>query len=218
MTMKIGFIAMSGYRTQNEPLAKLGLTFPSLIERGKIIASLPSLSLLILAALTPKKFDVEYREIADLNQADVLPTDYDLVAISSYTAQIYEAYTLADRYQNMNIPVVMGGLHVTALPEEGKQHCTSVVVGEGEPLWPQLLADFEQGALQPYYVQSPWGAYDLSQSPIPRYDLLDPGKYNRVPVQTSRGCPWRCEFCASSILISPSYKINTIFALLDFAL
>jgi radical SAM superfamily enzyme YgiQ (UPF0313 family) len=210
MTMKIGFIAMSGYRTQNEPLAKLGLTFPSLIERGKIIASLPSLSLLILAALTPKKFDVEYREIADLNQADVLPTDYDLVAISSYTAQIYEAYTLADRYQNMNIPVVMGGLHVTALPEEGKQHCTSVVVGEGEPLWPQLLADFEQGALQPYYVQSPWGAYDLSQSPIPRYDLLDPGKYNRVPVQTSRGCPWRCEFCASSILISPSYKIKPV--------
>ncbi|MCG3210715.1 MAG: hypothetical protein FOGNACKC_04346 [Anaerolineae bacterium] len=208
--MKIGLIAMSGIRTHNEELARLGLTLPAFVERGKVIASLPSLSLLTLAALTPERIEVEYREIADIRAETFLPDDYDLVAISSYSAQIFEAYELADQYQEKNIPVVMGGLHVTALPEEAKQHCASVVVGEGEVLWPHLLSDFEQGDLKPYYLQSPPGSYDLADAPIPRFDLLDPNIYNRLTVQTSRGCPWRCEFCASSILLSPRYKIKPV--------
>src|SRR5438094_779999 len=72
-----------------------------------------------------------------------LPDHYDLVAISSFTAQIFEAYEVADFYRSKNIPVVMGGLHVTMLPEEAMEHCTSVVAGEGEPLWPEVLRDFE---------------------------------------------------------------------------
>ena len=95
--MKIGLIAMSGIRAHNEELTELGLTLPGFVERSKVIASLPSLSLLTLAALTPKKFEVEYKEIADLKDETDFP-DYDLVAISSFSAQIYEAYELADRY------------------------------------------------------------------------------------------------------------------------
>src|SRR5499426_3445165 len=166
--MKIGFIAMSGVRAHNEELTQLGLTLPGFVERNKIIASMPSLSLLTLAALTPPKFEIEYREIADLRNEPALPDDYDLVAISSFSAQIFEAYQVADYYRNQNIPVVMGGLNVTSVPEEAKQHCTSVVVGEGEPLWPQVLADLERGALKPYYVQEPRGTYDLRDAPIPR--------------------------------------------------
>src|SRR4030095_11807288 len=137
--MKIGFIAMSGVRAHNEELTQLGLTLPGFVERNKLIASMPSLSLLTLAALTPSKFEVEYREIADLKKEAALPDDYDLVAISSFSAQIFEAYELADYYRARNIPVVMGGLHVTSVPQEAREHCTSVVVGEGEPLWPEVL-------------------------------------------------------------------------------
>lgn len=208
--MKIGFIAMSGIRAQNAELMKLGLTLPGFVERSKVIASLPSLSLLTLAALTPSKFQVEYREILDLKTAGALPEDYDLVAITSLSAQIFEAYSVADFYRSKGVPVVMGGLHVTSLPEEALEHCTSVVVGEGEPLWPEVLDDWERGRLKPTYVQSPRGQYDLREAPIPRFDLLDPAKYNRITVQTSRGCPHKCDFCASSILLTPRYKLKPV--------
>src|SRR5882672_4035774 len=208
--MKIGFIAMSGVRAQNAELMKLGLTLPGFVERSKVIASLPSLSLLTLAGLTPPKFEVEYREILDLKTAGELPGGYDLVAITSLSAQIFEAYAVADFYRAKGVPVVMGGLHVTSLPDEASENCTSVVVGEGEPNWPEVLDDFERGRLKPFYVQSPRGQYDLREAPIPRFELLDPEKYNRITVQTSRGCPHKCEFCASSILLTPKYKLKPV--------
>jgi radical SAM superfamily enzyme YgiQ (UPF0313 family) len=97
----------------------------------------------------------------------------------------------------------MGGLTVSSLPDEAREHCTSVVVGEGEPIWPEVLRDFESGRLKPLYAQSPPGRFALRDAPMPRFNLLDPGKYNRLTVQTSRGCPHRCSFCASSILLTP---------------
>src|SRR4026207_916923 len=109
--MKIGMIAMSGVRAQNKELMEMGLTLPGFVERSKVIASLPSLSLLTLAALTPPQFEVEYREILDLKTAGALPDDYDLVALTSLSAQIFEAYAVADFYENRGVPVVMGGLH-----------------------------------------------------------------------------------------------------------
>ncbi|HEY6169378.1 MAG TPA: radical SAM protein [Verrucomicrobiae bacterium] len=208
--MKIGFIAMSGVRAQNPELIAAGLTLPGFIERSKVIASLPSLSLLTLAGLTPPKYEVEYREIADLRGLASLPEDYDLVALTSLSAQIYDAYGVADHYRALGVPVVMGGLHVSSLPEEAMAHCTSVVVGEGEPIWPRVLADFDRGEMQPCYRQSPAGQYDLAQAPMPRFDLLDPEKYNRITVQTSRGCPHKCEFCASSILLTSRYKLKPV--------
>lgn len=208
--MKIGFIAMSGIRAQNQELLELGLTLPGFVERSKVIASLPSLSLLTLAGMTPSKFDLEYREIADLKTQPDLPDHYDLVAITSLSAQIGEAYKVADVYRQRGIPVVMGGLHVTSLPHEAKEYCTSVVVGEGEPLWPMVLADFEAGCLKPFYASSSPGGFDLRDAPLPRFDLLAPDKYNRITVQTSRGCPHKCEFCASSILLTPQYKLKPV--------
>jgi radical SAM superfamily enzyme YgiQ (UPF0313 family) len=208
--MKIGFIAMSGVRAHNEELTKLGLTLPGFVDRNRIIASLPSLGLLTLAALTPKKFDIEYHEIADLKKLGELPTHFDLVAISTFTAQLKEAYRVADHFRAQGILVVMGGITVSSLPEEAREHCNSVVIGEGEPLWPEVLRDFENGCLKPFYAQSPPGQFDLAEAPMPRFDLLDPAKYNRLTVQTSRGCPHRCEFCASSILLTPRYKVKPV--------
>lgn len=208
--MKIGLIAMSGVRAHNQELTDLGLTLPGFVDRNKIIASMPSLGLLTLAALTPETHEVCYMEIADLKSERDLPDGFDLVAISSFSAQIFEAYRVADWYRARHIPVVMGGLHVTSLPEEAKEHCTSVVVGEGEPLWPEVIHDAERNCLKPYYIQTPRGTFDLRDAPLPRFDLLDPARYNRITVQTSRGCPHKCNFCASSILLTSKYKLKPI--------
>ena len=205
---RIGFIAMSGVRAHNAELTQLGLTLPGFVDRNKIIASLPSLGLLTLAGLTPDKFEISYHEIADLKTLPELPVDFDLVAISTFTAQFYEACDVADFYRAKNIPVVMGGITVTSLREQAKEHCTSVVIGEGELLWPELLADFARGELKPFYVTN--REFDLANAPLPRFDLLNPEKYNRLTVQTSRGCPHKCEFCASSILLTPRYKVKPV--------
>jgi radical SAM superfamily enzyme YgiQ (UPF0313 family) len=80
-----------------------------------------------------------------------------------------------------------------------------VAVGEGESCWIEILRDCEKGSLRPVYG-SPDGAFDLARSPMPAFELLDLSSYNRLTVQTSRGCPHRCEFCASSVLLSRSHK------------
>jgi radical SAM superfamily enzyme YgiQ (UPF0313 family) len=207
---RIGFIAMSGVRAHNEELTQLGLTLPGFVDRNRIIASLPSLGLLTLAGMTPDKFDVEYHEIADLRTLPELPTDFDLVALSTFTAQFYEACDVAGYYRSRGVPVVMGGITASSLPEQSQEFCTSVVIGEGEPVWLELLRDFENGSLKPVYASPTPGQFDLRHAPLPRFDLLDPDKYNRLTVQTSRGCPHRCEFCASSILLTNRYKLKPV--------
>jgi radical SAM superfamily enzyme YgiQ (UPF0313 family) len=134
---------------------------------------------------------------------------FDAVAISSFTARIKDAYRLADRYRAKGTKVILGGLHVTALPEEAMQHADSIVIGEGEPLWPALIADLRAGTLKPVY-DARGHSFDLAGAPMPRFELLDIGQYNRLTVQTQRGCPFRCEFCASSILLSPKYKLKPV--------
>jgi radical SAM superfamily enzyme YgiQ (UPF0313 family) len=203
--MKIALIAMSGIRVCDTELLRLGLTLPGFVERSKTIASLPSLGLLTLAGMTPKQHEVKYFEIADLAQAGVLPDGFDLVAISSYSAQIDEAYQLAQHYKAKGTPVVLGGPHVTALPEEALQYCDAVVQGEGEPCWNELLTDCEGHRMKGIY-DSRNRNYNLADSPVPAFELLDISKYNRLTIQTSRGCPHRCEFCASSVIIAEKYK------------
>ena len=203
--MKIGLLAISGIRCVDEELLRLGLTLPGFVERSETIASLPSLGLLTLAALTPPEHEVEYLEVPDPRSLDELPNGFDLVAISSYSAQIFEAYDLADRYREAGVPVVMGGPHVTALPDEAGQHCDAVVLGEGEPCWPQVLSDASSHKLRSLYDARPY-EYDLADSPVPAFELLDISQYNRLTVQASRGCPHRCEFCASSVLLTGRYK------------
>jgi len=208
--MKLGLIAMSGVRAHNPELTALGLTLPGFVERNRVIASLPSLGLLTLAGLTPREVDLHYRDVPNLSDVDGVPGEFDAVAISSLSAQIGEAYELADRYRALGTRVVLGGLHVNAVPQEALRHADAVVVGEGEPVWPQIVHDLASpGMLQPIY-DARSTPYNFAHSPIPRFDLLDIDKYNRLTVQTQRGCPFRCEFCAASIRISPTYKIKPV--------
>jgi len=207
--MKIGLIAMSGVRIKNPKLIELGVTLPQFVNRGKVIASLPSLGLLLMSTVTPKDVEAEYIEVADLKALDQMRTDFDLVGISSFTAQAYEMYELADWYRAKGVPVVLGGLHVSMCYEEAKEHADSVVVGEGEETWPILVEDFKRGgkdALKPYYREGKPGLYDLGQSPMPNFEQLLGRPYNRITVQTVRGCPWDCEFCGASKLYGPKYR------------
>ncbi|OGA15413.1 MAG: B12-binding domain-containing radical SAM protein [Betaproteobacteria bacterium RIFCSPLOWO2_02_FULL_63_19] len=207
--MKIGFIAMSGVRAHNKALTDHGLTLPGFVERSKVIASLPSLGLLTLAGLTPREVDVEYVEVPDLDAVNGVPGEFDAVAISSFSAQIREAYRLADRYRARGTRVILGGLHVSARPAEAAQHADTIVIGEGEPAWPALVADLRRGALKQCY-DSRGCDFHLAEAPMPRFDLLEIDRYNRLTVQTQRGCPFRCEFCAASMRIAPTFKVKPV--------
>ncbi|MEC9374623.1 MAG: radical SAM protein [Planctomycetota bacterium] len=207
--MKIGFLAMSGVRVCDEELIRIGLTLPGFVERSETIASLPSLGLLTLAGMTPAPHERLYVESADVEDRFHDLATCDLVAISSLTAQSLEAYEISRRLRAAGTRTVMGGLHATILPDEVLQHCDAVVIGEGEVSWPDVLRDLERNQLQPRYgaVNAP---FKLADAPMPAYDLLDLDRYNRITIQTSRGCPWQCEFCASSIMLTSKYKQKPI--------
>ena len=207
--MKLGLIAMSGIRVQDAELMRLGLTLPGVVERSQIVASLPSLGLLTLAGLTPPVIELTYLEVPDLAAVDGLPGEFDAVAISSFTAQIKDAYRLTARYRQEGTRVILGGLHVTALPEEARCHADAIVLGEAECVWLQAMDDLLHGCLREVYGARGTN-YDLSHSPVPRFDLLDIGCYNRLTVQTQRGCPFSCEFCASSIRLAPAFKVKPV--------
>ncbi len=221
--MRIGLIALSGVRVQQPELAALGLTLPGFVRRGRVIAAMPSLGLLTVAALTPAGHDIAYLEVPDARAPDVwcgagsrtlaLP-EFDLVGISSLSAQISEAYELADAYRARGTQVVIGGLHASALPDEALAHADAVVTGGAEGVWARVVSDAAGGRLLGVYA----GARDrLFQSPtpvMPRFDLLTGRPYNRVTVQTSRGCPRQCEFCGASLRITDRFQQKPVAAVI----
>ena len=215
--MKIAFVAMSSIRVCDTKLLELGLTLPGFVERSQTIASLPSLGLLTLAGMTPKEHEVHYMEIPDLSESQMSFDGFDLVAISSYSAQIQEAYDLAGQCQRNGVPVVLGGPHVSSLPQEALGYCDAVALGEGEYSWLKVLEDCQNGILSGCYGTTN-NPYELTDAPVPAYEHLDISNYNRLTVQTSRGCPHRCEFCAGSILLTDRYKqkpVSKVLAEID---
>jgi radical SAM superfamily enzyme YgiQ (UPF0313 family) len=206
--MKLGFIALSGLRLCDAPLLELGLSFPDVRKRATDIQALPSLGLLTLAGMTPAEFEVEYLEIADLNGD--LPTRFDAVALSTLTATAGEAYRLAARFREAGVKVILGGLHATLASDEAGKHVDALVIGEGETVWPEVLRDLKNGTLKPVYDARLLGPFDFAQSPMPRFDLLAPDRYPRFTVQTQRGCPLSCEFCAASMRLSPKFRVKPV--------
>jgi radical SAM superfamily enzyme YgiQ (UPF0313 family) len=83
------------------------------------------------------------------------------------------------------------------------------VIGEGESVWPQIVEDLAHGRLKRVY-DARLQPFDLAQAPMPRFELLETNRYPRFTVQTQRGCPWRCEFCAASIRISSTFKVKPV--------
>lgn len=159
----------------------------------RFIFPLPPLTLATLAAITPADWEVD---IADENLAPVSLDDQpDLVGLTAMTPLAPRAYEIAAAYRARGVRTVMGGFHASALPEEAKRHVDAVVIGEAEDVWPQVLEDAAHGRLQPFYrgVARP----DLSGLPPARRDLLaEKGYLFLNTMQTTRGCPFDCEFCS----------------------
>lgn len=206
--MKIGYLALSGIRAHDPRLLELGLTLPGFVERSKQVASLPSLGLLSLAAAAGDGHEALYAEAARDGEEPRELYDCDLVAISSFSAQIGEAYAIADRLRAAGVRVALGGLHVSAMPEEAIAHADDVVIGEGEAVWPEVIEAARLRA--PPRIFRAGGEVDMSALPTPRYDLLAGRPYNRITLQTTRGCPWRCDFCASTVMLGKRPRRRSI--------
>lgn len=146
-----------------------------------------------VAGLTPPDIPVQIKD--DLLEEITFQEDCDLVGISFMSHQAPRAYELAAGFRRRGVKVVLGGFHVTLAPEEAQQHADALVLGEAEETWPRLLQDFQAGRLQPCYQAEKLS--DLKGLPVPRYDLLDLKKYKllNIPAQTTRGCPWACNYC-----------------------
>jgi radical SAM superfamily enzyme YgiQ (UPF0313 family) len=204
--VRIAFLALSGIRAHDPELMALGMTMPGVLDRGRIVASLPSLGLLYLAAATPAGHELKYFEAERDGAEPAEIYDFDFVAISTFTAQVTEAYAIADRLRARGVRVAMGGLHVSVLPDEALLHADDVIVGEGDSVWPSIV-DRAIAKAPPAVVHAKdYPPVDVAALPVPRYDLLDPSRYNRFTVQTSRGCPWRCDFCASNVMLALPYR------------
>ena len=130
----------------------------------------------------------------------------DLVGITAFTSQANRAYELAGEFRRRGVPVVMGGIHASMCPDEAGQHADSVVVGEAESVWAQVLEDARQGRLQPTYAGEHVGMADI---PPARHDLLTSG-YAFGSVQTTRGCPLDCGFCSVSAFNGRRYRQRPI--------
>jgi radical SAM superfamily enzyme YgiQ (UPF0313 family) len=152
------------------------------------------LTLTTLAALVPPQLTA-LTEIYDEGIEDIDPgLVADLVGLTVITGTAPRAYEMADHFRSRGIPVVLGGPHVTLLPEEAQQHADTIVTGYAERTWPQLLLDFAAGQLQPRYDQAP----DLSLAGLPhaRRDLLRRFSYSTIHTfEATRACVHHCDFC-----------------------
>ena len=172
---------------------------------------LQRVNLPLLAALTPPGHTITIVEEAfapdDINQ------DVDLVGITVLTELALRAYHIGDTYRRKAVKVVMGGIHPTVLPDEALEHADAVVVGEAEGVWPQLVSDAASGQMQRLYRAGKMT--DLQGLPKPRRDLIPEtnGKgYFPIPigVETSRGCPYDCEFCCIGQTLGQQYRVRPV--------
>jgi radical SAM superfamily enzyme YgiQ (UPF0313 family) len=168
----------------------------------------PPLALLVLGALTPPRHRVTVvdENVQPLDRSDAP----DLVGITVKADTFLRAARIAVDYRRRGIPVVMGGIHPTACPEECQLHSDAVVIGEAEYVWPELLQHVETGCLQRFYRNT--RPVDPADTPVPRWELLDARRYLFTNTLTAgRGCPWRCSFCYnSSPNIDARYRMKPV--------
>lgn len=165
------------------------------------------LGLTLLAAQFPKDYEIkiinEAIEEIDFN------ANVDLVGITALTCVVKRAYEVADQFRERGVKVVLGGVHPSLLPEEAKEHADSVFVGEAEGMLHTLVRDFEKGELRPFYKNRQWS--DLQGMPVARRDLLS-HRYSPFfkAIETTRGCPHRCEFCSVPVINGKRYRMRPL--------
>ncbi|MHC4540073.1 MAG: B12-binding domain-containing radical SAM protein [Planctomycetota bacterium] len=164
------------------------------------------LSLMVLAGLTPREWDILILD-ENLGTPDyaAMPRP-DLVGITAFTSQANRAYEVSAYFRSLGVPVVMGGIHATMCLDEAMERVDSVVTGEAESIWAQVLEDTQHGGLKRRYDG---GLAEINAVPSARHDLLD-GWYAFGAIQTTRGCPLNCSFCSVTAFNGAHYRQRPI--------
>jgi radical SAM superfamily enzyme YgiQ (UPF0313 family) len=175
---------------------------------GAMNSKLQPLGLGIVAALTPSDFDVK---MIDENVENFQYEEADLVGISALTPTVNRGYEIAAEYSKNNVPVVMGGIHASMMPDEALHYVHSVVIGEAESVWQDVMTDFLNGNLKKKYkgVRLP-----LENMLPPKREMFS-NQYAAASVQTSRGCPLNCDFCSVTVFNGREYRFRPIDEVLD---
>lgn len=174
-----------------QPNYALGASFLDKLKM-KLFAS-PYITLEQISSITPEKHSVKI--IDETYNKIKFNKKYDLVGITSCTPSAIRAYSLADKFRELDIPTVLGGYHPSALPAEAKQHADSVVIGEAETSWPVLLEDLEKNRLREFYHSKI--SSNLSKLP-PISNNIRGLNFSSARIEATRGCPNRCDFCSIS--------------------
>jgi radical SAM superfamily enzyme YgiQ (UPF0313 family) len=185
-------------------IMKILLISPTVDEQKRTNKGLmiPQLALYILKGLTPAGHNVKIIE-EEVETID-FGEECDLVGISCMTANAPRAYELCKEFKNRGRTVIIGGVHPTILPDEALQYADCVVIGEGEGVWEELLSDFQNGNLKTkYYNPTP----DLSKYVPKDYSkIIKKRLFNLVPIMTTRGCPYNCDFCCVTDLFGKKIR------------
>ncbi len=165
----------------------------------------PAMSLAMISALTPDKFNV--RLVDEANEAVPYGEGCDLALIVGQTHHMPNVYAIADRLRSEGAKVILGGMHVTALSEEALQHADSVIIGEGEAVWSEILDDFAAGSLKRGYDGH---EVDVDDLPPIRRDLLNKKFYHTGEIiETTRGCPVGCVFCGVQNFFGARFRVRS---------
>jgi radical SAM superfamily enzyme YgiQ (UPF0313 family) len=151
--------------------------------------------------------------VDEYNQAIPYGENFDLVAITVNTPNASHCYGISRMFRQNGAKIVMGGPHATLMPEEAKQHCDHLIVGEAEESWPQFLEAFYHGSAQCRYTceQPP----SLEGLPIARRDLIKRWKYAKGAVFASRGCPYNCRYCNLKQIYCPSFRMRPVHEVIE---
>lgn len=180
------------------------LTESQYMESFKLLWTGPNLGLLVVAAMFPKDWECEY---IDENYHSIdFEASYDIVCISAMTQQALRAYEISETFRKKGALTIMGGIHATVLPEEVGNYVDVVMSGEAEVLFKEFIKDYTEGSVKKYYSEEIAGQFDIKNSPKPRFELLEGYKYPLVNIQTTRGCPHDCSFCAASKVFGSAYR------------
>lgn len=153
--------------------------------------STPPLGLLTVAGMIPREHHVE---LCDENTSAIdWNTDADVIGLTGMHLQGPGIRSIAKKFRERGKKVIVGGPSCMAVPERYRDVADILMVGEAEQMWPECIADLEKGIFKDTY--RPSETVDLSTSPMPRYDLISPRDYMSISLQTTRGCPFKCEFC-----------------------
>lgn len=190
---------------------KIEFIVPAVEENARV----PNLAFPILAALSPPDVDISFTDdlLTPIDLTKELK-EVDLVGITVLTKTALRAYRIADAYRKKGIPVVLGGIHPTALPEEAKEHADTVVIGEAEEVWALLVEDAKRANLKSFYRQE--GYTHLSNMPKLRREILPQKGYFPIDVvQVTRGCPFHCEFCSVRKFFGDTYRFRPITEVIE---